>query len=67
MMGMIRFLDTGSQGANSPSAIYELCEILQVASPYSASVFSGCKMGMMMVTIVVSSSQICWEDEVPTR
>lgn len=33
MMGMIRFLDTGPQGANSPSAIYELCEILQVASP----------------------------------
>lgn len=65
-MGMIRFLDTVSLGANSPSAIHELCEILQVALPYSASVFSGCKMGMMMITIVVSSSQSCCEDEVPT-
>lgn len=67
MMGVIRFLDTGCLGANSPSAIYELCEILQVASLYPASVFSGCKMGMMMITIVVSSSQICCEDEVPAR
>lgn len=65
---MIRFLDTGSLGTNPASAVCEPCKILPVASPHSMSVFPGCKMGMlMMIIIVVSSSQRGCGDEVPTQ
>ena len=62
MVVMSQILDTSSLVANPTSATYELCEILQVTSPHSASVFPGCKMGMMMITMVVSSSHCCCGD-----